>query len=76
MALTADQKEQIMAQRGETKPPAPAQGGSKTTIYEIELVDGKKATMLSMSGADLKEATQSAYDRFMPYRVASVKHKT
>jgi len=70
MALSADEKEAIMARRGESA--APAVPKSKTTIYEISLSCGKKATMLSMDGASLEEATQSAYDRFSKRRVIDV----
>jgi hypothetical protein len=71
MALNAEEKEAIMAKRGESK----ALAGNKTTIYEINLKDGKSATMLSMEGASLEEATLSAHDRFSKDRVKEVKVK-
>jgi hypothetical protein len=71
LALSAEEKEAIMAKRGESK----ASAASKTTIYEIILNDGKSATMLSMEGASLEEATSSAHDRFSKKRVKEVKVK-
>lgn len=74
MALSADEKEAIMSKRGETKTTGAT--GSKTTIYVITLICGKRATMLSMDGASLEEATKNAYDRFSKRRVVSVQPKS
>ncbi len=46
---------------------------SPMTIYRINLHNGQSATMLSMEGADLAEATKSAVSRFGAHRVKSVK---
>ncbi len=48
---------------------------SPMTIYNITLHNGQSATMLSMAGADLAEATESAIARFRAHRVKSVEVK-
>lgn len=51
----------------QSKPPKPT-----LTVYTIHFNDGKSATMLSMAGADLEEATESAKGRFGKHRVKLV----
>lgn len=50
MALTADEKEAIMAARGESY--APTAVKSKTRRYDVRFADGKGATVLDMLGED------------------------
>jgi hypothetical protein len=44
----------------------------KLSVYIVEFIDGKSATMLCMQGASLDEATASAHCRFSRARVKRV----
>lgn len=55
MALTAEQAEAIILQRGETKSSAT----TKTRIYKIELKGGKRCTMLDMEGEPTEQCIKA-----------------
>ena len=69
MALTADEKEAIMAARGEAAAPVVK---SKTRRYEIRFADGKSATALDMQGEPLEAFVSSTTRMFKPDYVVSV----
>jgi len=69
MALTADQKEAIMAARGESAA-APAKSGTRR--YDILFTDGKRATALDMSGGDQNAAIAGITSIFRAGYVVSV----
>lgn len=52
MALTADQKEAIMAARGQAAAPV----ASSSTRYSILFSDGKKCTALDMTNEPVEQA--------------------
>ena len=70
MALTADEKEAIMAARGESAS-APAVK-SKTRRYQMEFADGKRATVLDMAGEDPEVAMAGIARIFHPGYVISI----
>jgi len=59
MALTADEKEKIMAARGESQKAATG----KTRLY-TPIIDGKRITMISLSGLSEEEARLYCIDKF------------
>ena len=69
MALTADQKEEIMAARGES---AAAPAKSVTRRYNIQFADGKSATMLDMEGEAPDELIRSVTGMFRAGYVLSI----
>ncbi|MNN99321.1 hypothetical protein D3C81_2189270 [compost metagenome] len=70
MALTADQKEAMMASRGASAAPVAAKSGTKR--YDVRFADGKGATVLDMTGEDEAEAIAGIASIFGPERVLSV----
>lgn len=69
MALTADQKEAIMAARGASAAPV---AKSKTRRYEVVFADGKKATALDMEGEPQDTAVRGITAMFHDGYVVSV----
>ena len=59
MALSADEKERIMAARGESR----GQSSSRTVLY-MPIIDGKPVTMISLSGLSRDEAEAYCIDKF------------
>ena len=69
MALTADEKEAIMAARGEAAPVAPT---SNIRRYVVEFADGKSCTALDMHAIPQDEAKKDIREQFQPGYVKSV----
>lgn len=69
MALTADQKEAIMAARGKSAAPV---SKSKTRRYELSFSDGKRATALDMEGNPEADQIRSMTAMFRPGYVTSI----
>lgn len=63
MALTADQKEAIMATRGESAAPA---AKAKTRKYHLVFADGKTATMLDMLQEPVEQLVREVRAMFQP----------
>lgn len=59
MALTADEKEQIMALRGDSDNVM-----TESKAFSIRFKSGKGATMLSQNGITLDEAVEAVYLKF------------
>ena len=69
MALTADEKEAIMAARGEAAPVAPT---SNIRLYQVEFTDGKSATCLDMHAIEQAQALKDIREQFQPGYVKSI----
>ena len=72
MALSADQKEAIMAARGESA--AAPVVKSKTRRYQMEFADGKRATVLDMAGEDPEVAMAGITRIFHPGYVVQIQN--
>jgi acetylornithine/succinyldiaminopimelate/putrescine aminotransferase len=70
MALSANEKEAIMAARGESAA-APAVK-SKTRRYDVRFADGKGATVLDMNGDDTAQCMAGIASIFRDGYVLSV----
>lgn len=70
MALTADQKEEIMAARGESA--AAPVVKSKTRRYAVSFADGKGATVLDMNGEDPEQCMAGIHSIFADGYVLSI----
>ncbi len=70
MALTADQKEAIMASRGESAA-APAKSGTRR--YDVQFADGKGATVLDMSGGPTGDLIRGVTEMFREGYVIEVR---
>ncbi len=70
MALSADEKEAIMAARGESAVAAVVK--SRTRRYQVEFADGKRATVLDMAGEDPASAMAGISSIFHPGYVVDV----
>lgn len=69
MALTADEKENIMASRGQSATPV---AKSLTRKYELRFADGKAATMLDMQAEPVDELVRSVTGMFKPGYLVSM----
>ncbi len=70
MALTADEKEAIMAARGEAHTPALI--STKIRRYDVEFADGKTCTALDMTAAPAAEKMQDIREQFQPGYVVKI----